>query len=94
VLLIPFLLWLLATLTPAQRTQRARIAALTRWSREDPKATAERAQAGLQRKFYNATNPELPEAERQRRAAAAYRADMSRIAFQRSKAKAAQAVEP
>ena len=53
----------------------------------------ERAQAGLQRKFYDQTDPQLPEAERQRRAVAAYRAHMSRIAFQRSKAKAAQAVE-
>ena len=50
------------TLTPTQRIQRARIAALRSWSKEDPKANAERAQAGLQRKFYDQTDPELPEA--------------------------------
>jgi hypothetical protein len=72
-------------LTPEQRTQRARIAALTRWASEDPKATAERAQAGLQRKFYNQTDPTLPEAERQRRARAAFRAHMARLNFQRSR---------
>jgi len=53
--------------------ESARIAALTRWSREDPRGNAERGQAGLQRKFYDATDPSLPEAERQRRAHAAYR---------------------
>ena len=64
---------------PADRHSIATIAALTRWSREDPKVNAERAQAGLQRKFYDATDASLPEAERQRRAHAAYRAHMVRI---------------
>jgi hypothetical protein len=82
------------TLTPTQRVQRARIAALTRWSKEDPRANAERAQAGLQRKFYDQTDPELLEAERHRRATAAYRAHMSRIAFQRSKRQTTTVVEP
>jgi hypothetical protein len=73
------------SLTPEQRTQRARIAALTRWSNEDPKANAERAQAGLQRKFYDQTDSSLPEIERQRRARAAFRAHMQGLAFERSK---------
>jgi hypothetical protein len=73
------------SLTPEQRSTRARIAALTRWAAEDPKANGERGQAGLQRKFYNQTDPSLPEAERQRRAHAAYRAHMARLSFQRSK---------
>jgi hypothetical protein len=64
---------------PADRHSIATIAALTRWSNEDPRATAERGQAGLQRKFFDATDPTLPEAERQRRAHAAYRAHMTRI---------------
>jgi hypothetical protein len=68
------------TFTPSQR---ARYAALIRWSREDPKVNAERGQAGLQAKFYDATDPSLPEAERQRRAHAAYRAHMVRIRAQR-----------
>jgi hypothetical protein len=72
-------------LTPEQRSTRARIAALTRWSQEDPTATAERGQAGLRAKFYNQIDPSLPETERQRRADAAYRAHMARLSFQRSR---------
>jgi hypothetical protein len=72
-------------LTPEQRSQRARIAALTRWSQEDPAANAARANAGLQRKFYDQTDPTLPEAERQRRAYAAFRAHMTRLAFRQSR---------
>ena len=76
-------------LTPAQRTMRARIAANTRWSREDGKANAVRAQAGLLAKFVDQVDPDrvLPEAERQRRAEAARRAHMQRLAFRSSKAR-------
>jgi hypothetical protein len=89
-LIVLVLLWLLATLTPTQRIQRARIAALTRWSREDPAATAARGQAGLLAKFVDQVDPDrvLPEAERQRRAEAARRAHMQRLAFASSKARA------
>ena len=41
----------ISNLTPEQRTQRARKAALDRWSKEDPAATARRGQAGLMDKF-------------------------------------------
>ena len=74
-------------LTPEQRSQRGRIAALERWSKEDPKANAERGQAGLQRKFYNQTDPSLPEEERQRRGRAAFRAHMARLRFNASKSR-------
>lgn len=77
-------------LTPEQRTQRARLAALTRWSRESGKAQGDLVQAGLRRKFYNATDPSLPEAERQRRADCAYKAHMARLSFLASKARAAR----
>jgi hypothetical protein len=84
--------WSLAALTPTQRSQRARIAALTRWSREDPAATAARGQAGLLRKFDDQVDPDrtLPEAERIRRAEAARRAHMQRLAFRSSKVRAAR----
>jgi hypothetical protein len=72
-------------LTPAQRKLRASRAALVRWSKENPAASAARGQAGLQAKFYNQTDPTLPEAERQRRAYAAFRAHMAGLAFNRSK---------
>lgn len=79
-------------LTPEQRTTRARIAALTRWSKEDPKAQAERMQEGLMEKFRRQVDPEgrLTEAERERRAEAARRAHMQRLALASSKARAAR----
>ena len=91
-LVLLYAAWLLAALTPTQRTQRARIAALTRWSREDPAATAARGQAGLLAKFLDQVDPDrvLPEAERQRRAEAARRAHMQRLAFRSSKARSAR----
>jgi hypothetical protein len=69
----------MAARDPATRRSIATEAALTRWANEDPLANAQRAQAGLQRKFYDATDPALPEAERQRRAHCAFRAHMTRI---------------
>jgi hypothetical protein len=86
---ILLLAWLLSTLTPAQRSMRARIAANIRWSREDPKPNAVRAQAGLLAKFVDQVDPgrALPEAERIRRAEAARRAHMQQLAFRSSKAR-------
>lgn len=62
----------------------ASIAALTRWSKEDPAANAARGQAGLRAKFLaeiDAEFPGLDEVERQRRAEARYRAHMKRIRY-------------
>lgn len=81
------------TLNPEQRRQRARLAALTRWSKEDPQLSAVRAQAGLLARFRReiaATHPDLPPAELDRRAEAARRAHMTRLAFVSSKARAAR----
>jgi hypothetical protein len=81
-------------LTPEQRTLRARLAALSRWAAEDPTANAERGQRGLRAKFTRevaAQFPDLPEAELARRAEAAYRAHMVRLALSKSKARAAAA---
>jgi hypothetical protein len=90
---ILFFVWLFATLTPEQRSLRGRIAANTRWSREDGKANAQRAQAGLLAKFVGQVDPDrvLPEDERLRRAEAARRAHMQRLAFLSSKARTARA---
>jgi hypothetical protein len=73
-------------LTAEQRTQRARLAALTRWSREDPGETARRGQAGLLAKFERQVDPEsrLMPAERVRRAQAARRAHMVGLAYKSS----------
>ena len=79
-------------LTPSQRSMRASIAALTRWSKEDPTVNAERGQAGLKAKFVAQVEADaaergetLTEAERDRRAAAAYRAHMKRLRFAASR---------
>ena len=76
-------------LTPEQRSLRARIAANTRWSREDGKPNAVRAQAGLLAKFADQVDPDrvLPEDVRLRRAEAARRAHMQRLAFMSSKSR-------
>lgn len=69
-------------LTAAQRSTRARIAALERWSRENGKAQAEKAQAGLRDKFRREVAAEFPgldEADLERRSDRRYRAHMSRI---------------
>lgn len=81
------------SLTPEQRSQRARIAALTRWSRHDPRPTGYRAQAGLMRRFENEVDPnrELPEEERQRRAEAARKAHMTRLAYRSAIARSRKA---
>lgn len=63
----------------AERSRIAREAALHRWAKEDPKAAAIRAQEGLRRKYYEQTDPSLPEAERQRRAECLYKAHFVRM---------------
>jgi len=80
----------LSALTPEQRTLRARIAANTRWSQEDPTENAVRGQKGLRARFLREVDPDsaLTPAERERRADAAYRAHMARLALASSKARA------
>lgn len=70
---------------------RARIAALARWSKEDPTPTADRGQAGLLARFEREVDPDgtLPPAERVRRAEAARKAHMTRLAYASSKARTA-----
>jgi hypothetical protein len=63
-----------------ERSQRARIAALTRVMQE-PSGTAmtEKARSAFWRSFYDRTDPELPDAERVRQADAARRLHMTRL---------------
>lgn len=75
-------------LTREQRVQRARLAALTRWSRESPAATVAAGQAGLLDKFRRQVqehDPEVVEPELTRRAEALRRAHMVSLAFKSSK---------
>jgi hypothetical protein len=76
-------------LTPEQRTQRARIAVLTRWSREDPKPAMAAANRGFHDRFVKEVDPDgvLPPVERARRADAAKKAHMARLAFRSAQAR-------
>ena len=64
----------------AERSQRARIAALSR-VKQEPSGTAmtDKARRTFRESFFDATDPELPEPERRRQADAAYRLHMTRI---------------
>ncbi|MCP2255091.1 hypothetical protein LY13_003865 [Prauserella aidingensis] len=78
------------SLTPEQRSQRARIAALARWAKESPGANAARGQAGLLERFRREVldaDPEIVEPELSRRAEAARRLHMQRLAFKSSRAR-------
>lgn len=86
-------------LTPEQRSQRARIAALTRWSRHDPHEQGLRCAAGLRARLERdvdeaAARSEpgkvLPPGERERRVQAALRAHMRSLALKSSRARRAR----
>jgi hypothetical protein len=76
-------------LSPKQRSLRAQIAVNTRWSREDPKEGTKPARAAFERRFELEVDPDgtLPEVERKRRAAAAMRSHMQRLALASSRAR-------
>lgn len=81
-------------LTPEQRSQRARMAAQARWATEDPRPTAQRAHAGLRAKFAREVAerfPGLDETELARRGESAFKAHMTRMAFESSKARSRKA---
>ena len=71
------------------RSQAARIAALTRWSREDPRSGTKPARRGFMARFEEQVDPDrrLPEAERARRAERALRAHMQKLALRSAKAR-------
>jgi hypothetical protein len=81
------------TLTPEQRTMRARIAAHAMHAKHDPVATTAKARATFLQKFLDEVDPdrELPEDERLRRADHARSAYFSRLAFASSRARQAAA---
>lgn len=83
-------------LTPEQRSQRAKIAAHTRWSREDPAPNAARGQAGLTARFERDVDPDgtLNPAERARRVESARRAHFARLAFRSAQARSRRTDQP
>ncbi len=80
-------------LSPEQRSLRARTAAHTRWSREDPRPAMEVVREGYFARFENEVDPDrlLSDEERHRRAQSALRAHMSRLALASSRARSKRA---
>jgi hypothetical protein len=80
---------------PEERSRRARIAALTRWSREDPRPAIANARAAWLKRFDDQVDPgrTLPEAERAVRAERALRAHMLSLAHRSAKARRKAAEE-
>lgn len=75
------------SLTPAQRSTRARLAAHTRWAKtDDRQAAVKAARKGFMARFENEVDPDgvLSPAELARRADSALRAHMSRLALKKS----------
>lgn len=73
-------------LTPAQRTQRARIGAYTSWANTvDRTARTRPARDGFLARFERQVDPDgvLPPAERHARAEAARKAHMARMSYRR-----------
>ena len=83
-----------ASLSPKQRSIRASLAAHEMHARHDSRKITANAHAGFLKRFLNevdATAPDLPEAERQRRAGHLLQAHMKRLALASSKARARKA---
>ena len=78
--------------TPPNRTLAAKLAANTRWSKEDPAEQGRKMRAGLDAKFLREVDPnnELPEAERHRRAECARKAYYQRLALASANARRAK----
>ena len=79
--------------TPEQLSMAGQVAALTRWSREDPTPQVERMVAGMLDKFRQEVlehDPNVVEPELTRRAECARKAHMRRLALLSSKARAAR----
>lgn len=77
------------TVTPAERSMRARIAAYTLHSRRDPRETTAAARSAFLDRFERQVDPEcvLPEAERRRRAEAAKKAYFTKLALRSAQAR-------
>jgi hypothetical protein len=83
-----------ASSDPVRASQNGRLAALTRWSREDPAENAARGQRGLIARFEREArdaDPGATEAEIARRAECAYKAHMIRLGRASADARKARA---
>jgi hypothetical protein len=80
------------SLTPEQRSQRARLAAYAQHAAHDTRATTAKARETFLKSFEDKVDPDrtLPEAERLRRAQAARKAHFTALAYQSSRARSAR----
>lgn len=79
------------TLSPEQRSSRAAIGAYASWAKTpDVAARMKPANDARLRKFFDATDPALPDAERERMAEAALKAHMRSLAAKSAKVRAAR----
>lgn len=80
-----------SSLTPSQRSQRARLAATSRWAGSDGSQGTQAARDAFLSRFDREVDPtgQLDPRERARRAEAAKRAHFQRLAFQRHRARTA-----
>ena len=80
-------------MTPAERALRARMAAYTLHAKRDARETTAAARAAFLDRFDRMVDPEgtLPEAERQRRAAAARKAYFTGLALRSAQARRSRA---
>lgn len=78
------------TMDASQRRQRARIGGYALAATHNPKQYTQAARNGFWRRFLDIVDPnrELPKAERDRRAKAALRAHMTRLALKSAQARA------
>jgi hypothetical protein len=84
------------SLSPEQRSLRASIAAHSRWAKEDPKVALVPLRDAFMNSFRDQVDPDrtLPQEERERRAYAALRAHMAKLALASSKARAKRKTVP
>lgn len=76
------------------RSAAGRLGALVQQSRNDPKVYTAKARARFLERFYADLDPSLPDAEKHRRAEAALKAHMLRLAMLSAKARRKKAATP
>jgi hypothetical protein len=83
-------------LTPEQRSLRSRMAANTRWSREDGHAGTAAARRGFADRFEREVDPDglLTPGERAKRAERARKAHMQKLALKSARARTARKQAP
>jgi hypothetical protein len=75
------------SLSASERSQRARIGGFAQKVKHDPKETTRKAREVYRSQFYDGIPENLPQAELDRRAEAAFKAHMARLSYLSAKAR-------